>query len=70
MHTSLAAQLAQLELGHLKVERIGSAASSELPDANAVEKIELRSAGLDKGEPEALRTLRKAARELPRASND
>jgi hypothetical protein len=36
MHTTLAAQLAQLELGHLRVERIGSAAGSELPDAEAV----------------------------------
>jgi hypothetical protein len=36
MHTSLAAQLAQLELGHLKVERIGSAAATELPDPDAV----------------------------------
>ncbi len=36
MHTSLAAQLAQLELGHLNVERIGSAAADELPDAEAV----------------------------------
>ena len=38
MHTSLAAQLAQLELGHLKVERVGSAATSELPDAEAVDQ--------------------------------
>jgi hypothetical protein len=36
MHTTLAAQLAQLELGHLRVERIASAASSELPEAEAV----------------------------------
>lgn len=36
MHTSLAAQLAQLELGHLKVERIGRAAGSEPPDPEAV----------------------------------
>ncbi|HEY1146060.1 MAG TPA: chromosome segregation ATPase, partial [Allosphingosinicella sp.] len=36
MHTSLAAQLAQLELGHLKVERIASADTSELPDPDAV----------------------------------
>jgi len=36
MHTSLAAQLAQLELGHLNVERIASADSSELPDSDAV----------------------------------
>lgn len=38
MHTTLAAQLAQLELGHLKVERIGAAATSELPDADAVDQ--------------------------------
>ena len=38
MHTTLAAQLAQLELGHLRVERIGSAASSELPDPDAVDQ--------------------------------
>ena len=36
MHTSLAAQLAQLELGHLKVERIGPTAISEPPDPDAV----------------------------------
>ncbi|HEY7810929.1 MAG TPA: DUF2493 domain-containing protein [Allosphingosinicella sp.] len=38
MHTTLAAQLAQFELGHLKVERIGSAAASELPDPEAVDQ--------------------------------
>ncbi|HEY0114565.1 MAG TPA: DUF2493 domain-containing protein [Allosphingosinicella sp.] len=38
MHTSLAAQLAQLELGHLKVERIAAAAASEPPDGEAVEQ--------------------------------
>lgn len=38
MHTSLAAQLAQLELGHLKVERIASNASAELPDPEALEQ--------------------------------
>lgn len=38
MHTSLAAQLAQLELGHLHLERIGSTASSELPEPDAVEQ--------------------------------
>jgi len=38
MHTTLAAQLAQLELGHLKVERIGSAAAGELPEPDAVEQ--------------------------------
>jgi len=36
MHTTLAAQLAQLELGHLKVERIGPATISEPPDPEAV----------------------------------
>ena len=36
MHTSLSAQLAQLELGHLKVERIASSDTSELPDPDAV----------------------------------
>ncbi len=36
MHTSLAAQLAQLELGHLKVERITSAATGEPPDPDAM----------------------------------
>jgi len=38
MHTSLAAQLAQLELGHLKVERIASNATAELPDPEAMEQ--------------------------------
>lgn len=38
MHTTLAAQLAQLELGHLKVERISSAAATEPPDPEAVEQ--------------------------------
>lgn len=37
MHTSLAAQLAQLELGHLAIERI-EADSIELPDNEAVEQ--------------------------------
>ena len=36
MHTSLAAQLAQFELGHLTVERIAGSDSSELPDPDAV----------------------------------
>ena len=36
MHTTLAAQLAQLELGHLNVERIAGAATSEPPDPDAV----------------------------------
>jgi hypothetical protein len=36
MHTSLAAQLAQLELGHLRIERIVAAAPAELPDPDAV----------------------------------
>jgi hypothetical protein len=35
MHTTLAAQLAQLELGHLKIERIGSG-PSEAPEPEAV----------------------------------
>jgi hypothetical protein len=35
MHTTLAAQLAQLELGHLKIERV-DAAAHEAPDADAV----------------------------------
>ena len=37
MHTSLAAQLAQLELGHLSIERT-EADSTELPDGEAVEQ--------------------------------
>ena len=36
MHTSLAAQLAQLELGHLKIERIASLDTTEPPDSEAV----------------------------------
>ena len=36
MHTTLAAQLAQLELGHLRVERTVNADTSELPDPEAV----------------------------------
>lgn len=36
MHTSLAAQLAQLELGHLKVERIVAATPSDPPEPDAV----------------------------------
>lgn len=36
MHTSLAAQLAQLELGHLRVERSGAADAAGLPDPDAV----------------------------------
>ena len=36
MHTSLAVQLAQLELGHLQIERIGRVAATELPDPVAV----------------------------------
>lgn len=38
MHTSLAAQLAQLELGHLAIERSEPNASAELPDREAVEQ--------------------------------
>jgi hypothetical protein len=36
MHTSLAAQLAQLELGHLKVERIEKSATAEAPEPDAM----------------------------------
>jgi SLOG family YspA-like protein len=36
MHTSFAAQLAQLELGHLTIERIGAPDATELPDPDAV----------------------------------
>lgn len=36
MHTSLAAQLAQLELGHLRVERVDKAEATELPDPDAI----------------------------------
>jgi hypothetical protein len=36
MPTSLAAELAQLELGHLKIEQIDSTGSSELPDPDAI----------------------------------
>ena len=36
MHTSFAAQLAQLELGRLKVEQVASASTAELPDPDAV----------------------------------
>ena len=36
MHTRLSAQLAQLELGHLKIERIANADTSEPPDPEAV----------------------------------
>ena len=36
MHTSFAAQLAQLELGHLMVERIATPGTAELPDPDAV----------------------------------
>lgn len=38
MHTSLAAQLAQLELGHLRIERGALPASSDLPEPGAVEQ--------------------------------
>jgi hypothetical protein len=38
MHTTLAAQLAQLELGHLTVERPQSAASFEQPDSDGVDQ--------------------------------
>jgi hypothetical protein len=36
MHTSFAAQLAQLELGHLTIERTGTAGTGDLPDPEAV----------------------------------
>lgn len=38
MHTTLAAQLAQLELGHLNIQRIWPAASTELPHTQAVDQ--------------------------------
>jgi hypothetical protein len=38
MHTTLAAQLAQLELGHLSIERKSGAASTELPTNEAVDQ--------------------------------
>jgi hypothetical protein len=38
MHTTLAAQLAQLELGHLRVEAPEAGSTSELPDNEAVEQ--------------------------------
>jgi hypothetical protein len=38
MHTTLAAQLAQLELGHLRIERIDSRGPAEPPDSEAVEQ--------------------------------
>ena len=43
MHTSLAAQLAQFELGHLTVERIAGSDSSELPDPDAERANALRA---------------------------
>lgn len=36
MHSTLAAQLAQLELGHLSVQRIESSGATELPDCDGV----------------------------------
>ncbi|HEX5259818.1 MAG TPA: DUF2493 domain-containing protein [Sphingomicrobium sp.] len=38
MHTSLSSQLAQLELGHLAIERTESNASTDLPDNDAVDQ--------------------------------
>jgi hypothetical protein len=38
MHSSLAAQLAQLELGHLTIDRMESQPPGELPDPEAVEQ--------------------------------
>ena len=38
MHTTLAAQLAQLELGHLAIEQLDRPATTDLPDREAVEQ--------------------------------
>jgi hypothetical protein len=38
MHTSLAAQLAQLELGHLAIARLEPSGTTDLPDGDAVEQ--------------------------------
>ena len=38
MHTSLAAQLAQLELGHLAIDRSEPGGTTDLPDSEAVEQ--------------------------------
>lgn len=38
MHTTLAAQLAQLELGHLAIDRNGPGGTTDLPDSEAVEQ--------------------------------
>jgi hypothetical protein len=38
MHSSLAAQLAQLELGHLAIDRSDACASADLPEPEAVEQ--------------------------------
>lgn len=38
MHSTLAAQLAQLELGHLSIDRIEPNSTTELPDSEAVEQ--------------------------------
>ena len=38
MHTTLAAQLAQLELGHLAIERPANPGTTDLPDPDAVEQ--------------------------------
>jgi hypothetical protein len=39
MHTSLSAQLAQLELGHLRVDRVTAAGPAEPPDPEAVDHV-------------------------------
>ena len=38
MHTSLAAQLAQLKLGHLAIDRTERTATTDLPESEAVEQ--------------------------------
>jgi hypothetical protein len=38
MHSTLAAQLAQLELGHLAIERPESGGTTDVPDSNAIEQ--------------------------------
>jgi SLOG family YspA-like protein len=38
MHSTLAAQLAQLELGHLSIERPATAGTTDVPDPDAVEQ--------------------------------
>ena len=38
MQTTLAAQLAQLQLGHLAIDRENRSGTAELPDADAIEQ--------------------------------